>query len=111
MKISSSTSTTSTSGMMLISASVVPPPRRSFPESKLNAIFATELRHGPSDEVEQIHREAFPLGGPVPDAVDEVVVGDDGGDGGREAHGGRDQRLGDTWRDDGEARGALLTDA
>src|SRR5204863_9306381 len=62
MKMSSSTRTTSTSGMMLISASDVPTRRPLPPDSKLNAIFAGELRHGARDEIEEVHRESLHLG-------------------------------------------------
>ena len=51
--------------------------------------------------------EAVHLGGPVPDAIDEVVVAHDGGDGGAQARRGRDQRLGDAGRDDRQAGRAL----
>ena len=44
-------------------------------------------------------------------AVDEVVVADDGGDGGAQARRGRDQRLGDAGRHDRQARRALRSDA
>src|SRR5918995_802578 len=92
MKMRSSTSTTSTSGMMLISASEVPMRRPSPPPSTLNAIFAGQLPHRARDEIE------------------EIVVPDDRGNGGGEAGRGRDQRFGDTGRDDGEVRRALLPD-
>src|SRR5256885_15299147 len=78
MKIRSRTSTTSTSGMMLISARLVPI-RRGSDDSVLNAIFgrASRLGRGPAQDVQEIHREAFHLDGPVLHAVDEVVVADD----------------------------------
>src|SRR5712692_9091900 len=108
MKISSSTSTTSTNGMILISASE-PPIRRPSPppESRLNAIFASVLQHGARDQVEEIHREPLHLRGPVLHSVDEVVVGDDGGDGGGEAEGGGDEGFRDARRHHREVRGAL----
>src|SRR5688500_7711616 len=83
MKISRSTSTTSTSGMMLISA-IGDPSRRSPPDGPaLNAIFGRpgELRQGAAEDVEQVEDEAVHLRRPVADAVDEVVVADDRGDG------------------------------
>src|SRR5262249_34503621 len=103
MKISSRTSTTSTSGMMLISARVVPI-RRVSADSVLTPIFrrAPRLGNGPAQDVQKIHREALHLDRPVLHAIDEVVVADDRRDGGAEARGGRDQRLGDSGRDDGE---------
>src|ERR671930_2017690 len=96
MKMSSSTSTTSTSGMMLISARLVPMLRRDpSGEPVLNAIFF----HGPSElgrrtaqEVEHVQRESFHLRRPVLHAVDEIVVADDGRDGGSQARRRRDQR-------------------
>src|SRR5437899_3323771 len=112
MKISSRTSTTSTSGMMLISARFVPIRRAPCGSSNLNAIFgdASHLGGGAAQEVEEVHREAFHLDGPVLHAVDEVVVSDDGRDRGAEPSGRRDQRLGDARRDHGEARRALSAD-
>src|SRR6188474_34617 len=101
MKMRSSTRMTSTSGMMLISASDVPMRRWSPPPaSTLNAIFGRprELVDGARDEVQEVHREPLHLGRPVPHAIDEVVVADDGRNGGREAERGRDERLGDTRR-------------
>src|SRR2546425_10058376 len=109
MKISSRTSTTSTSGMMLISARLVPIRRGPCDSSNLNAIFgcASPLGSGPAQKVEEVHREALHLHGPVLHAVDEVVVPDDGGDRGAEPRGRRNQRLGDSRRDDGQACRAL----
>src|SRR5262245_57970159 len=111
MKISSRTSTTSTSGTILISARLVPT-RRASDDSVLNAIFrrASRLGNGPAQDVQEIHREALHLDGPVLHAVDEVVVADDRRNGGAETRGGRDQRLGDSRRDDGEACRSLGPD-
>src|SRR6266404_2755198 len=83
MKMSRSTSTTSTSGMMLISASDDPRRRSPFDAPALNAIFGRprQLRHGAAEHVEQIEDESVHLGRPVTDAVEEVVVPDDRGDG------------------------------
>src|SRR5215475_5911619 len=113
MKISSSTSTTSTSGMMLISASDDPIRRSPSDGPTLNAIFGRppQLRHRAAQHVEQVEGEAVHLRGPVTDAVDEVVVADDGGDGGGEAGGRRDQRLRDARRHYGQAGRALRADA
>src|SRR4029453_7451698 len=93
MKISSRTSTTSTSGMMLISARLVPM-RRASDDSVLNAIFrrASRLGNRPAQDVQEIHREALHLDGPMLHAVDEVVVADDRRNGGAEARGLRGER-------------------
>src|SRR5262245_29055652 len=113
MKISRSTRTTSTSGMTLISAREPRTrPAASAPASVLIAIL--ERLHRPEqaalDHVRQLEREVVHLGGPVPDLVHEVVVGDDRRDRRGQAEEGRDQSLGDPGRDHGQARGALATD-
>src|SRR5919108_3246407 len=96
MKMSSSTSTTSTSGMMLISASDVPTRRSPSGAPTLNAIFRRpQLRRRTREHVEQVQHEAVHLRGPVPHAVDEVVVADDRGNGRCETGRRRDQRFGD----------------
>src|SRR6202008_2316894 len=93
MKISSRTSTTSTSGMMLISARLVPIRRGPWDSSALNiAAGSARLRRGAAQQIEEVHREAFHLDGPVLHAVDEIVVPDDGRNRGAEAGRGRDQR-------------------
>src|SRR5207237_3141071 len=99
MKMSRSTRTTSTSGMMLISASEVPR-RRESEASVLNAIFGGPRHLGDrtAHDVEQVEREAVHLRGPVLHAIDEVVVANDGGNGGGEAGGRRHQRLRDARR-------------
>src|SRR5262245_4283497 len=101
MKISSRTSTTSTSGMMLISARLVPIRRAPCDSSALNIVAGSaRLRGRTAQEVQEIHREAFHLDGPVLHTVDEVVVADDGRDRGAEAGRGGDERLGDAGRHD-----------
>src|SRR5262245_3499061 len=79
MKISSSTRTTSTSGMILISAIEVPTRSWLPGVPALNAIFggSGQPRHRPAQDVEEVEDEAVHLGGPVTDAVDEVVVAHD----------------------------------
>src|SRR5262245_18277806 len=112
MKISSRTSTTSTSGMMLISARLVPIRRGPCDSSALNIVAGSaRFRGGTAEEVQEVHRKAFHLDGPVLHAIDEVVVADDGGDRRAEAGCRGDQRLGDAGRHDREARRALGTDA
>src|SRR5215510_10804091 len=109
MKISRSTSTTSTSGMMLISARLVPMRLPPSDGAGLNAIFRRprELGRGPAQHIEHIEGESFHFRRPVLHAIDEVVVADDGRDGGAEARGRRDQGLGNTGRDHRETRRAL----
>src|SRR4029450_10942008 len=105
MKIRSRTSTTSTSGIMLISARLVPIRRGPCGSSALNIVAGSAcLGGGAAQQIQEIHREAFHLAGPVLHAIDEVVVADDGGDRGAEPGRGRDQRLGDTRGHDGGAR-------
>src|SRR5258705_11038818 len=104
MKISSRTSTTSTSGMMLISARLVPIRRGPWDSSTLNiAAGSARFRGGTTQQVEEIHREAFHLDGPVLHAIDEVVVADDRRGGGAQARGGREQGRRDSRRHDPEA--------
>src|SRR5262245_47224015 len=111
MKMRSSTRTTSTRGMMLISASVAPT-RREPPESVLKAIFAQPRGLArPREQVQEIQRKAFHLGGPVLHAIHEVVVADDGGNRRSQAKGGGNQGFGDARRDYREGRRALLPDA
>src|SRR5262249_59199195 len=82
MKISSRTSTTSTSGMILISARLVPIRRGPCDSSALNiAAGSARLRGGAAPEIQEIHREAFHLDGPVLHAGEEEVVPQDGGGG------------------------------
>src|SRR2546427_9219704 len=87
MKISRRTSTTSTSGMMLISARLVPMRRAPPGGPALNAIFRgpRQLRGRAAQEVEHVEGESLHLRRPVIHAVHEVVVADDGGDGGARA--------------------------
>src|SRR3989475_6251531 len=109
MKIRSRTSTTSTSGMMLISARLVPMRRAPPGGPTLNAIFRgpRQLGRRTAQEVEHVEGESLHLRRPVLHPVDEVVVADDGGDGGAEAGRRRHQRLRDARRDHREAPPAL----
>src|SRR3989442_15301550 len=113
MKIRSRTSTTSTSGMMLISARLVPMRRAPPGGPALNAIFRRprQLGRRTAQEVEHVEGESLHLGRPVLHPVDEVVVADDGGDGGAEAGRRRHERLRNAGRYHGEARRALRPDA
>src|SRR5262249_14992364 len=115
MKMSKRTSTTSTNGMMLISASEVPTLREPSASSSLNAIFdgARDLGagRGTRQQIEDVESEAIHLGRPVLDAIDEVVVADDGGDCRAETERGGDQCLGDARRHHGEGGRPLLPDA
>src|SRR5262249_57786000 len=99
MKMSKRTSTTSTNGMMLISASEVPTLREPSASSSLNAIFdgARDLGagRGTGQQIEDVEGEAIHLGRPVLDAIDEVVVADDGGERRAETQFGRHQCPGD----------------
>src|SRR5207237_3608445 len=105
MKISRRTRTTSTSGMMLISARLVPMRRVPPGGPTLNAIFRgpRELGRGAAQEVEHVEREPLHLRRPVLDAIDEVVVADDGRDGGAEPGRRRHARLRGSGRDHPEA--------
>src|SRR4029450_11644086 len=97
MKIRSRASTTSTR--------LVPIGRGPCGSSALNIVAGSAcLGGGAAQQIQEIHREAFHLDGPVLHAIDEVVVADDGGDRGAEPGRGRDQRLGDTRGHDGGAR-------
>src|SRR2546422_8978848 len=113
MKIRSRTSTTSTSGMMLISARLVPMRRAPPGGPALNAIFRRprQLGRRTAQEVEHVEGESLHLRRPVLHPVDEVVVADDGRDGGAEAGRRRHERLRNAWRYHGEARRALRADA
>src|SRR4030095_8907148 len=83
MKIRSRTSTTSTSGIMLISARLVLIRRGPCGSSALNIVAGSAcVGGGAAQQIQEIHREAFHLDGPVLHAIDEVVVADDGGGGG-----------------------------
>src|SRR3989441_2803147 len=106
MKIRSRTSTTSTSGMMLISARLVPMRRAPPGGPALNAIFRgpRQLRRRTAQEVEHVEGESLHLRRPVLHPVDEVVVADDGGDGGAEAGRRRHERLRNAWRYHRDAR-------
>src|SRR2546426_8239131 len=94
MKIRSRTSTTSTSGMMLISARLVPMRRAPPGGPALNAIFRgpRQLRRRTAQEVEHVEGESLHLRRPVLHPVDEVVVADDGRNGGAEAGRRRPER-------------------
>src|SRR3989440_7048022 len=112
MKISRRTRPTSTSGMSLVWARRFPMRRVPPGGPTLNAIFRgpRELGRGAAQEVEHVEREPLHLRRPVLDAIDEVVVADDGRDGraepGRRGH----QRLRDSGRDHREAGRTLRPD-
>src|SRR5438094_359037 len=112
MKISRRTRTTSTSGMMLIAARLVPMRRVPPGGPTLNAIFRgpRELGRGAAQDVEHVEREPLHLRRPVLDAIDEVVVADDGRDGGAEPGRRRHERLRDSGRDHREAGRTLRAD-
>src|SRR5258706_15221796 len=99
MKMMSSTSITSTSGVTLMSAitgssSPFSPPRLkaiSLP-LKWNQVRSGEI---PLCQVEELEHEVLHPGAKPAQVLGEVVVGDEGRNGGGEAGGGVDQRLGD----------------
>src|SRR5687768_8715663 len=103
MKITSKTSMTSTSGVTLISERGARPP----PPPPLIAMVLQEV---PLHDVEVVARERLDLALEDPQLAQEVVIGCHGRDGRDEADRGRDQRLGDAGRDDGEARALLRAD-
>src|SRR5512137_1231566 len=107
MKMMSRTSITSTSGVTLISERVWRP--------ELDVERAKALVRGSAEEVslhdvEEVVREVRHLAVQHPDLGDEVVVGDHRGDGGEEAEGRGDERLGDGLRHRGEVGVAHLVD-
>src|SRR5512145_1798741 len=99
MKMMRSTSITSTSGVTLISLSVWRPPP---PVDMATALSPRRPEEVAPDDVEEVVREVGHLAVEDPDLRREVVVGDDGRDGGEEADGGGDERLADGAGDGGE---------
>src|SRR5690606_40262494 len=63
-----------------------------------------------TDDVEEIVAEALELALDDADKAERPVEGHDGGDGGDETHGRRDERLGDAGGDDVEARAPRSVD-
>src|SRR5579863_4495004 len=104
MKMIRSTSITSTSGVTLISDSArrLRPrrrPRRWLEESSDRAIGSHPLGQAPRDRRGQFVGEAFEAAGEPAGVGGELVVGDIGGDRGRQPDGGGEQGLGDRGRD------------
>src|SRR5271154_3718254 len=115
MKITSSTSTTSTSGVMLISASAVWVRKPPLPPLTLKATgrlpFVSFSGLGCASAcvfhiVEQLAGEVVHARTELPQPRRELVVGDHSGHGNHQAGGGGDQRLGDSWSDGAQRRGA-----
>src|SRR5262245_20033748 len=107
MKMTRSTSMTSMSGVTLMS--FIPPMRRPLerPAAPLMPIAQIPPRRARGD----VGGEAVQNVGELADAAREVVVRHDARDGGDEADGGRDERLGDLRRDDRKVRVLLISDA
>src|SRR5580704_14840956 len=108
MKMTRSTSMTSMSGVTLMSfiPPMRPPPRRTAPPPPMLIGLDPPETRARGD----VGGEAFHDVGDLPHAAGEVVVGHDGGDGGDEADGRRDERLGDLGRDDRQVRVLLVPD-
>src|SRR5439155_24230493 len=98
MKMMSRTSITSTSGVTLICEMM------SVGEPWSKAIIGS-LEEMTFRDVQEFGREGVHLGGEDAHLAGEAAVHDDGGNGGGEADGGRDQRLGDARRDRLDAGG------
>src|SRR5512143_865186 len=99
MKMMRRTSITSTSGVTLISAMTLRSPAR--PEELIIAM-ASPLVDLALEEVDEFGGEAVDPGVDRPDAGQEVVVGDDGRDGGGQPRRGRDEGFGDARGHGGE---------
>src|SRR3954470_7959635 len=93
MKMMSSTSITSTRGVTLMSA--ITGSSSPSPLPKLKAISPGPLGEIPLGQVEEFEHEVVHPRAQPAHVLGEVVVGDEGGNGGGEAGGGVDQRLGD----------------
>ena len=119
MKMMSSTSMTSMNGVTLISCSSEP--SSSSPLSRRAAMAHSAALAQPDaalaaveiarDEAQHLGRGVAhqrPIAG---DRACELIVDDDRGDGGEQADGGGQQRLGDAGRDHGEVGGLRLGDA
>src|SRR5262249_5684232 len=96
----------SVSGVMLISAKIAPSPTSSS-GSLPSAIL---LLPAAAQRLQELLGEDLELDGDAREALVEVVVEDDRHDGDQDARGGRDQRLRDALRHDGEAAAAVLGD-
>src|ERR1051325_5317418 len=106
MKMMSKTSITSTSGVTLICEMV-----SVAEELWSNAIASSLAQEVTFRDVQKFGREGFHLGGEDAHLAGEAVVHDDRGNGGGEADGGRDQRLGDARRDRLDAGGRRRREA
>src|SRR5258706_297895 len=113
MKMMSSTSITSTSGVTLMSA--ITGSSSPFSPPRLKAISLplkwNQMRSGeiPLREVEELEHEVLHPGAQPAQVLGEIVVGDEGRNGGGEAGGGVDQRLGVAGLEDAhQRRGAEL---
>src|SRR5260370_438940 len=108
MKMISSTSITSTSGVTLISersvgSSVSVGRRISVRRTSSACGYSREV---PLRQIQKVHRKVLHLPPGLPKALDEHVVGEEGGDGGEEAGGGVDERFADAGGDGDDRRGA-----
>ena len=68
------------------------------------------LHKVPLRQIQKLQREILHLAAGLTEALDEVVVGEKGGDGGEEAGGGVDERLADARRDGRDRGGRCRSD-
>src|SRR5579862_10057157 len=112
MKMMSNTSTTSTNGVTLISDIAAEPWKRRRPPPPFPpplTLMATSVSEASFGQVHELEREVVHLGAHLLNRVAEHVEEDGGGNGGDQAHGGRDQRFRDAWPDRFQAGAAHPT--
>src|SRR3970040_1545626 len=104
IKLISKTRTTSTSGVMLMSARELCVLASRL--TGLGMVFSPESGVELLGADPELHGEVVHNGSEVADTMDELVVSDQGGDGGKEAGGGGDQSLGNARGDGPQGCGA-----